>query len=199
MLNTIHPDRVRWSIGDYHRMIGAGILQNRRVELLNGEILAMVPESPLHYNTAKRGSRYLLEQLGDRAEVRFNGPVTLAQSEPEPDIAIVHGPESRYNDCYPGVNEIYWLIEVSQSSFQRDMEVKRQLYAMEGISEYWILNLTDRQLIVLQNPQGGNYQTVQVLTRGWVSPLAFPEVKLAVDRLLPTDSVNVTIKQKTSP
>ncbi|MGA1265315.1 MAG: Uma2 family endonuclease [Prochlorothrix sp.] len=178
-----HPDRVRWSIEDYHRMITAGILQNRRVELLNGEILTMVPESPMHYNTAKRGSRYLVDQLGDRAEVRFNGPVTLANSEPEPDIAIVRGPESRYDTRHPQPEDIYWLIEVSQSSFQRDLEVKGPLYALAGIPEYWILNLAEKALVICRDPQE-DYGTKQVLQGGTVSPLAFPEVVLAVDRLL---------------
>jgi Uma2 family endonuclease len=40
----------KWSVDDYHRMIQAGILQARRVELLRGEIVEMSPETsnPLH-------------------------------------------------------------------------------------------------------------------------------------------------------
>lgn len=38
----------KWSVVDYHRMIAAGILIDRRVELLNGDILEMSPEGPLH-------------------------------------------------------------------------------------------------------------------------------------------------------
>lgn len=91
----------KWSVEDYHRMIEAGILCDRRVELLAGEIVEMSPETPIHYNTTKRGAKYLEALLLDKADVRFNGPVTLTDSEPEPDIAIVRLPESTYSDRHP--------------------------------------------------------------------------------------------------
>jgi Uma2 family endonuclease len=39
----------KWSVEDYHQMIDAGILCDRQVELLAGEIIEMSPESPIHY------------------------------------------------------------------------------------------------------------------------------------------------------
>ncbi len=84
----------KWSVDDYHRMVEAGILRDRRVELLVGEIVEMSPETPIHYTTAKRGAKYLEQLLSGKADVRLNGPITLSDSEPEPDIAIVRLPES---------------------------------------------------------------------------------------------------------
>ena len=49
----------KWSVGDYHRMIEAGILRDLRVELLGGEVCQISPETPIHYNTTKRGTKYL--------------------------------------------------------------------------------------------------------------------------------------------
>lgn len=71
----------KWSVEDYHRMVEAGILCSRSVELLAGEIVEMSPETPIHYTTAKRGAKYLEELLLGKADVRFNGPITLADSE----------------------------------------------------------------------------------------------------------------------
>ncbi|MGL5032870.1 MAG: Uma2 family endonuclease, partial [Microcystaceae cyanobacterium] len=82
----------KWTLQDYHSMIETGILNNRRVELLGGEIVEMNPESPIHYSTARGGAKYLEKLLLNQAEVRFNGPITLLDSEPEPDIAIVRLP-----------------------------------------------------------------------------------------------------------
>lgn len=87
----------KWSVDDYHRMLQAGILRDRRVELLAGEVVEMSPETPVHYNTAKRGAKYREGLLAGQADVRFNGVVTLSTSEPEPDVAIVRLPESAYN------------------------------------------------------------------------------------------------------
>ena len=84
----------------------------------------MSPETPIHYNTARRGTKYLEELLAGKAEVRFNGPVTLSSSEPEPDIAIVRLPESAYNERHREPQDIFWIIEVANTSLQKDVDIK---------------------------------------------------------------------------
>jgi Uma2 family endonuclease len=174
---------LKWSVADYHHMIQSGIFGDRSVELLEGDIVAMSPETPLHYSTAKRGTQYLEQLLSDRAEVRFNGPITLVDSEPEPDIAIVRLPESLYRDRHPGAVDIYWLIEVANTSLTFDLNFKAAIYAAAGIPEYWVLDLTAKQLIVQTNPDRDRYQTQQSLTTGTIAPLAFPTLQVSVDRL----------------
>ncbi|MGG6267428.1 Uma2 family endonuclease [Leptolyngbya sp. AN03gr2] len=174
----------KWSIDEFHRMIEAGVLRDRSVELLAGEIVEMSPEAPIHYSTAKRGAKYLEQVLESRAEVRFNGPITLADSEPEPDIAIVHLPEERYCDRHPNVQDIYLLVEVAKTSLKKDTELKAEIYATAGIQEYWVLTLAARQMIVFRDPQNGGYQTEQILRTSTIAPLAFPDLAISVDRLL---------------
>lgn len=174
----------KWSVEDYHRMIEAGILRDRRLELLAGEIIEVSPETPLHYNTAKRGARYLEELLAGRAEVRFNGPITLSDSEPEPDIAIVRSPESRYDARHPNPEDIFFLVEVAQTSLKKDLELKKSIYAAAEIQEYWVLDLQSRKITVFREPQEGDYSLKQELSQGNLSPIAFPDIKVTVERLL---------------
>ncbi len=174
----------KWTIADYHRMVECGVLRDRRVELLQGDIVEMSPVSPLHYATSKGGSQYLATQLRGRADVRFNGPITLADSEPEPDIVIARLSESAYFDRHPGPEDIYWIIEVAQTSLNRDRTLKARIYAAAGIPEYWLLDLTGAALIVLRSPQGGQYTEVQTLQSGAIAPLAFPDLPLAIAPLL---------------
>jgi Uma2 family endonuclease len=174
----------KWSVDDYHRMIEAGILRDRRVELLAGEIFEMSPETPSHYNTAKRGARYLEELLTGRADVRFNGPITLLDSEPEPDIAIVRLPESIYNNRHPEPEDIFWVIEVAKTSLKKDLDLKGSIYATAEIQEYWILDISSKRLIVFREPQNGQYVIEQTLVQGEVIPLAFPDVQVLIERLL---------------
>ncbi|MEG4629373.1 Uma2 family endonuclease [Microcoleus sp. AR_TQ3_B6] len=173
----------KWSVGDYHRMIEAGILRDRRVELLAGEVCQMSPETPIHYNTTKRGTKYLEELLAGKADVRFNGPITLSDSEPEPDIAIVRLPESAYNDRHPEPQDIFWIVEVAQTSLKKDLELKAAIYASAEIQEYWVLNLSAKQMIVFRYPQNGEYATKQKIEAGTVIPLAFPDIRVSVERL----------------
>lgn len=175
---------VKWSVDDYHRMIEAGILSDRRVELLVGEVVEMIPETPIHYNTVKRGAKYLEELLADRADVRFNGPITLSNSEPEPDIAIVRLPESAYNDRHPKPQDIFWIIEAAKTSLEKDLNLKALIYATAEIQEYWVLDLTAKQITLFRNPQNGQYTTEQTIEEGAIIPLAFPCIPVSVERLL---------------
>lgn len=173
----------KWSLDDYHDMIEAGILCDRKVELLAGEIVEMSPETPIHYNTAKRGAKYLEELLAGIADVRFNGPITLADSEPEPDIAIVRLPETAYNNRHPESNDIFWVVEVAKTNLKKDLELKATIYATAGIPEYWILDLSARRMIVFREPENGQYITQQVISEGVIIPLAFPDIQIFVERL----------------
>ena len=174
----------KWSVEEYHRMIEAGILHGRSVELLAGEIVEMSPETPIHYTTAKRGAKYLEELLSSKADVRFNGPITLADSEPEPDIAVVRLPESAYSDRHPNPQDIFWIIEVAKTSLKRDLEVKTAIYAMAAIQEYWVLDLSAKQVIVFRNPQADKYIEEFIIAEGTITSLAFPDVLVSVKRLL---------------
>lgn len=173
----------KWSVDDYHRMVRAGILRDRRVELLAGEVVEMSLD-PVHYNTAKRGAKYLEELLVGQADVRFNGPITLSTSEPEPDIAIVRLPESAYNDRHPEPEDIFWLVEVAKISLNKDLDLKASIYANAGIQEYWVVDLSANQITVFREPQDGQYTTKQTIGKGVIKPLAFQEIQVSVERLL---------------
>lgn len=172
--------RLRWSIDDYHQIINTGILADRRVELIAGEILTMVPESADHTYMWGSLTARLSQMLGDRALVRPPAPITLSQSEPEPDIAIVAGTWRDYAQRHPSAAEIFLLIEISRSTLHFDRTVKAPLYAAEGIAEYWILNLGDRRLEVYRQPEHGEYRDRQVLSDGAIAPLAFPDCAVMV-------------------
>jgi Uma2 family endonuclease len=165
-------------------MVEAGILHGRHVELLAGEIVEMSPETPIHYTTAKRGAKYLEALLAGKADVRFNGPITLSDSEPEPDIAIVQLPESSYSDRHPAPSDIFLIVEVAKTSFKKDLEVKAAIYAAAEIQEYWVISLLTKQIVVFRNPQKGKYIEEQTVEQGTITPLAFAGVSVSVQRLL---------------
>jgi Uma2 family endonuclease len=176
---------VKWTVDEYHRMIAAGILDERRVELLKGEIVEMSPEGEPHAYFSSEAGEYLTRLLGDRAMIRHSKPITLPNnSEPEPDIAIVQRLGREYLDHHPYPNNIFWLIEYSDSSLDKDVKIKTKVYAEVGILEYWVVNLRRRQLIVFRDPQDGEYASKSTLTRGMIKPFAFPDVAVSVDAIV---------------
>ncbi len=177
---------VKWSVDDYHSMIDSGILNNRSVELIAGEILEASPESPLDRFTNDSVAEYLRGLLKDKAKVFESHPITLADSEPEPDISIVCLPNSNYLDRHPYPEDIHWLVEISNTTLEDDLNKKKQIYARAGIEEYWIVNLKSTELIVFRETSGNNYKTKFTSKRGVVSSLAFPNIEIAVNALLRT-------------
>ena len=175
----------KWTVEDYHRMVEAGILDDRQVELLNGEIIETVLEGTPHANLSTKGANYLRKLLGDRVEIREGKPITLPNhSEPEPDIAVVQPLEEEYFEHHPYPENIFWLIELSNASLEKDLEVKRKTYATAGIAEYWVVNLKQMELIVFRSPNNGDYQQETTLTEGLIDPVAFPDAAVAVERFL---------------
>jgi Uma2 family endonuclease len=175
----------KWTIDEYHQMIASRILENRRVELLKGEIVEMSPEGEPHAYFSSEAGEYLIRLLGDRAAIRFAKPITLPNdSEPEPDIAIVQRLGREYLEHHPYPENIFWLIEYSDSTLVKDLETKTKIYAEVGIPEYWVVNLKSRYLIIFRDPQDGDYASKLTLKAGTVNPLAFPDVGISVSAIV---------------
>jgi Uma2 family endonuclease len=182
----------KWTIEEYHQLVDTGILDDKRVELLEGIIVDMPPEGLPHAFYCSEAVDYLKNLLGDRAKVREAHPITLPNdSEPEPDIAIVRTPNRQYRDRHPYPADIFWLIEYANTTLRKDINEKKRVYAEAGIQEYWVVNLQIPELIVFRDlgiPLGGGsakdaYRAETKLTAGDISPLSFPDLQIDVRKL----------------
>ena len=176
----------KWTLDDYHRMVASGVLDDRPVELLRGEIVEMSPEGEPHAYLITETTTYLIRTMGEWATVRQDLPITLPDhgSEPEPEIAVVRPLGRQYLHHHPYAQDIFWLIEFSDSNLAKDLEEKRQLYAQARIPEYWVVDLQQSRLIVFRNPGADDYLQTTNVTAGVLTPLAFPDLRFSVQRLL---------------
>ena len=174
----------KWTIEEYHHMIESGLLAGKSVELLEGNIVVMSPEGIPHSHTCQSVSDYLRELFKGKAYVRDAHPITLDNSEPEPDLAIVRLPKNIYAQHHPYPEDIYWLVEISNKTLAKDLAEKSLTYARNNIPEYWVIDLVNNQVIVSTNPQDNQYKNKQEFTTGTIKTLAFPEVAIAVNQLL---------------
>ncbi len=177
-----------WTVEDYHRMAETGILDNsERVELLEGKIIWMSAKGTAHRSAVGRTYKLLENRLGKEAWISIQDPIKLNEhSEPEPDIAVVKIDPLDYADHHPTPSEVYFIIEVADSSLKFDCETKGKAYAQAGITDYWVLDVLNRQLYVFRQPGKDAYQSKVVLAEDeMISPLQFPNVHIGILEMLP--------------
>ncbi|HUD26653.1 MAG TPA: Uma2 family endonuclease, partial [Burkholderiaceae bacterium] len=119
-------------------MAEAGVLRPKeRVELIEGELLAMAPIGGRHFNAVNRLTELLVTAVGSSAVVSVQGPVVLKPtSEPQPDLVLLR-PECRRRPVLPGPEDVLLAIEVADTTLRFDRTVKAPLYARHGIPELW--------------------------------------------------------------
>jgi Uma2 family endonuclease len=156
-LKEMPPEPVRrFSVKEYHRMIDSGILTDEdRVELLEGWIVPKMPRNPPHDGMITLiHNRVLAPLLPQGWFCRGQSAVTTADSEPEPDLAVIRGDERNYLKRHPGPKDMALVIEVADTSIRRDRVIKARLYARAGIPIYWIINLPGGRVEVHTEPSG---------------------------------------------
>jgi Uma2 family endonuclease len=168
-------------------MAEAGILaEDERVELIAGEIVWMAPISSRHAGCVRGLNRRLTLGLGECALTSIQNPIAIGDdSEPQPDVAVLHPRDDDYRRSHPRPSDVYLLIEVADSSLPYDRDVKLPLYAQAGISEMWLVCLEERRIEVYRGPAADGFRDVLILHSGdRLAPLAFPDFELTVDSIL---------------
>jgi Uma2 family endonuclease len=175
------------TVAEYHRMGEAGILtEDDRVELIEGQLIAMSPIGSDHSGTVNALNRMLVRAVGDRGVVAVQNPVQLDDlSEPQPDFSVLKPRADDYRRATPRPAEVLLIIEVANTSLAYDRAVKRALYARHGIPEFWIVNLAASEVEVCRTPTGDHYASVSHVGReGVLEPELLPGVTIPVAALL---------------
>jgi Uma2 family endonuclease len=147
----------RISVEHYHQMIAAGIFdEDDAVELLEGQIVNKMPKSRAHSIVTNLIIQALQQLIAASHHIESQEPITLETSEPEPDVVVLRGQILDYQE-HPQAQDVSLLVEVSDSSLQRDQTWKKQVYAEAEIPVYWIVNLPDRQIEVYSDPTGPSH------------------------------------------
>ncbi len=145
----------RFSVAEYHRLIELGILtEDDNLELLDGYLVHKMLRNPPHDAAIQKGNKRWLRLLPAGWDLRVQSAITLTESEPEPDFAIVRGDETAYLTRHPAATDIGLVIEVSDSTLPGDRDDKGRIYARAGMPCYWIVNLNERQIEVYTSPSG---------------------------------------------
>jgi Putative restriction endonuclease len=168
-----------------------GFFQNRRVQLIEGEIIEWPVSSPQHVMSIGLTGDALRTAFGTGFHIRTRLPLNLGiVSDAAPDLAVVPGNPRDFTD-HP--TNALLVVEVSETTLNFDRFRKGSLYAYARIADYWIVNLVDRQLEVYRDPvpysnepSGFRYNTrTDFVSSQSATTFAAPDTLIAVADLLP--------------
>jgi Uma2 family endonuclease len=178
---------------EYERLVELGVFQpGERLELLDGLLVVREPQGSRHAGTVRRVLAALRRVLGDAWQIDSQLPIALdADSEPEPDVAVVPRDPRAYLDAHP--SRAVLIVEIAEASYRIDREHKASLYARAGIADYWIIDLVHHTVEVHRDPgaspdarYGWHHRSVVTLRPpATVAPLAAPGGSIPVADLLP--------------
>ena len=181
------PAKHRFNVNEYYRMAETGVLKpDARVELLNGEIIDMSPIGPFHGGVTNFLNGILAAACKGRWTMAIQNPVHLDDhSEPQPDLLLLKPSPDFYRKRHPQPEDVFLLIEVSDTSLTTDREDKLPAYGRAGIPEVWLINLADLSIEVYREPHFTGYGSKTIVRAGEkVSPQAFPDATVDVAELL---------------
>ncbi|HVT18034.1 MAG TPA: Uma2 family endonuclease [Thermoanaerobaculia bacterium] len=173
---------------EYEGLVEQGVLhEDDRVELIEGEVIPLSPIGPPHGGVVICLANVLIPLLAGRAVVGVQTSTRLSDiTEPQPDLLILRPRGDFYTTAHPLPEDIFCLIEVSDSSLAYDRGRKAPLYAQAGVPETWLFNLPEEFLEVYREPGPRGYASVTTLRRcDRVAFAAFPDLVIEVSDLLP--------------
>jgi Uma2 family endonuclease len=167
---------LRLTVEAYHALLASGILHSGDpVELLEGFLVPKMTKGPRHAAVKRRFLRLINPFIPSSYFVDAQEAMTVADSEPEPDVYVVRGADADFSERHPGPGEVVMVVEIADSSVHRDRTWKKRIYARAGVSSYWVINLVNDTVEVFREPTGDvqqpTYASATVYRRGDEIPL----------------------------
>ncbi len=177
----------RFTVEEYYAMAEAGILApDERVELQEGEIVAMPPMGDWHAACTADFAELFEESVGRRASKRVQTPLRLNDGYvPEPDLMLLRRRADSYRAGTPRPDDVLLLVEVADSTVESDRQRKLSAYARAGIQEVWLAVRSTHSVEVYAEPVDGVYARVDTVgVGGSVTPTAFPDIVIPVSAVM---------------
>lgn len=158
------------TVEEYQKMAEVGILtEEDRVELLDGKIVNMSPSGHRHATMVKQITALFYELLAKKVTISVQDSIIVnPYSMAEPDVAILKYSPNSYKGALPKASDVLLVIEVADSTQEKDRKLKAPLYASAGIPEYWIVDVERNQIEICREPHEGQYRLKEVVRPGGV-------------------------------
>jgi len=181
------PHRHRFTAEEYNWMAEIGLLNGEpAVELIEGEIIHMAPMGTQHGNVVERLHAALKTALSGRAVINIQRVFRLSNiTEAQPDLIVLKPGRDYHSAKFPTGSDTLLVIEVSDTTFSYDHDIKVPLYAAHDVPEVWIIDLESRCVRFFRGLVDGKYTETQVIEEPGMTRLAdFPDTNIDLSGLL---------------
>ena len=184
------PRRKRWTRAECASLEAAGLLDQQHLELIDGELIDKMGKNRPHVDSLMLILGWLVGVFGLRF-VNPEAPIDVRPednptNEPQPDIIVLNRNFKNFRSAKPRPQDLYLVVEIADTTLNFDLTVKAALYARAGISDYWVLDVPGRRLIVHRDAQSGSYASIMAYSeRESVAPLAAPQAAFKVADAFP--------------
>lgn len=184
---TLQPPRKRFTRGEVEQMLDAGFFAGQRFELIDGDLIDKMGQTPPHSYAIRRLCVRLVE-IFSVERIQCQQPAEAAPAErerslPEPDVSVLEEMKDDYRRRHPRGDELLLAIEVADTTVRYDATTKRDLYARAGVPEYWVLDIPGRKLIVHRGLTQGQFEQIETLPESAV--VSAGGMQIPVSELLP--------------
>jgi len=179
------PPRKRWTRAECEVLETTGLLNDQKLELVDGELINKMGKNRPHINVLAFVQEWLIEVFG-KGVVNVETPIDVAPednptNEPQPDIVVLKRPSREFKKANPQPADLHLIVEVSDTTLGFDLTRKAALYARAGILEYWVVDIAAQRLIVHREPSSGHYGSVVAYAdQEAVAPIALPTAEFRV-------------------
>jgi Uma2 family endonuclease len=187
--------RKRFTRAEVQQMTDANLFVDHKLELIEGDLIEKTGQKPPHAY-AVRMIQVLLAALFGVERIQVQLPIEVCEADqesslPEPDLAVLNEAKADYQTRYPRGKELLLVVEVADTTVQHDLTTKRDLYLRAGVSEYWVLDLKRRCLVVHRQPTETKFATVLKLLEGESASVESAKSSISVARMLPDPLKNI--------
>lgn len=180
------PPKNRWTRAECERVLPTGVWDGKHLELIDGELIdKKMSKNRPHVIATMLAYQWLVAIFGGLRVLKEDpidvSPEDNETNEPEPDLVVLRTPVTNLAADRPTPADVLLIIEVAATTLSFDLRKKARLYARAGISEYWVLDVNTRRMIVHREPKQGKYTSKVVYSEHEsIVPLAAPDHQFRV-------------------
>jgi Uma2 family endonuclease len=186
MTDLAHPPiqdeaPARFSVEEFMQLVNSDALDGAgKLELVDGVIVRVSPASSTHMRLQRSIFRSLDQIFGDGLGGRIAqfelslrlGEATLRDA----DVGVLKIFEPG-ND-FPDLATVLLVVEIAQTTLEKDLNAKRLDYAGAAIPHYWVVDAVGRRVHVMSMPLNGDYAERRLFAFGDLIPV--PETERAI-------------------